>query len=617
MTSTTLDRLAGVSSAVAIKAPVRAATTANIALQGLQTIDDVALVEGDRVLVMAQTDKRQNGIYLVSTGVWQRVRDFNSTRDVVTGTRVYVVAGTVNGEKDFAVVTVLPRFVIGTDEIEFGTINVGAQGPEGPQGPQGDPGVPFTVNAVGDLADRDDYDDEEAGFSYLAQDTGDLYIKLTSANADWSDPIPFRGPQGLPGNDGADGAEVEMQTNATHIQWRYVGDPTWTDLIALADIEGPQGDPGPTGAAGSSTLTGSGVPSDGDGNDDDIYIDGDTGDLYVKVAGSWGATGGNIAGPKGDTGEPGAGLEINATGLYTDLSTYDNEDEGFVFLSTDGDGDTIETGVLFIMGPGGAGDWSDPIPFQGPAGEDGINGTDGALLAVEEVKTGNYTILAGDTGKTIVANSGSAIAFSLQAAATLGSTFMIVVQNANTGLLTIDPDGSETINSDATLQLEQGGSALIWCNGSVLRALISYPIAGQSVAEAGTSARFLMSALNVAQAITAQAVRKAADTALTAGYTATAVNDGTKSSGTYTPTPAGGNLKRAVNGGAHTLAAPSASGDYTIIIQYTNNASAGAITLSGFSKTSGDSFTTTNGHDFFVYITKVNGFTHAQVTALQ
>jgi hypothetical protein len=99
--------------------------------------------------------------------------------------------------------------------------------------------------------------------------------------------------------------------------------------------------------------------------------------------------------------------------------------------------------------------------------------------------------------------------------------------------------------------------------------------------------------------------------------TTTADNDGTISSGTYTPTPVGGNMKRIVNGGAFTLAAPTAAGDYTMVIQITNNSSAGAITLSGFNKTSGSPFTTTNGHDFFVYITKCNGFEFANVVALQ
>jgi hypothetical protein len=102
-----------------------------------------------------------------------------------------------------------------------------------------------------------------------------------------------------------------------------------------------------------------------------------------------------------------------------------------------------------------------------------------------------------------------------------------------------------------------------------------------------------------------------------AGVVATADNDGTISSGTYTPTPVGGNFKRIVNGGAFTLAAPTASGDYTMIIQITNNASAGAITFSGFSKVAGDTLTTTNGHDFFIFVTKCNGFTSAVTQALQ
>jgi hypothetical protein len=103
----------------------------------------------------------------------------------------------------------------------------------------------------------------------------------------------------------------------------------------------------------------------------------------------------------------------------------------------------------------------------------------------------------------------------------------------------------------------------------------------------------------------------------TVSVTATADDDGTLSTGTYTPTPVGGNFKRIINGGAFTLAAPSASGDYTIIVQITNNASAGAVTLSGFSRSTGDAFTTTNGHDFFVFITKCNGFISANVQALQ
>ena len=106
---------------------------------------------------------------------------------------------------------------------------------------------------------------------------------------------------------------------------------------------------------------------------------------------------------------------------------------------------------------------------------------------------------------------------------------------------------------------------------------------------------------------------------LTAGYTATAYNAGTKTTGTFTPDPANGNLQRAVNGGAHTLAPASVGGGNAVsmVIQYTNDGSAGTITTSGFTKVTGDSLTTTNGHDFLFNITVINGFSHLNVVALQ
>lgn len=45
----------------------------------------------------------------------------------------------------------------------------------------------------------------------------------------------------LPGAPGGDGREVELRTSATHIQWRYTSALSWTDLIALALLQGPQG----------------------------------------------------------------------------------------------------------------------------------------------------------------------------------------------------------------------------------------------------------------------------------------------------------------------------------------------------------------------------------------
>lgn len=45
----------------------------------------------------------------------------------------------------------------------------------------------------------------------------------------------------------ADGREVELQTNSTHIQWRYSGESEWRNLIELKRLEGPSGEKGETG----------------------------------------------------------------------------------------------------------------------------------------------------------------------------------------------------------------------------------------------------------------------------------------------------------------------------------------------------------------------------------
>lgn len=119
------------------------------------------------------------------------------------------------------------------------------------------------------------------------------------------------------------------------------------------------------------------------------------------------------------------------------------------------------------------------------------------------------------------------------------------------------------------------------------------------------------------EAVDAEILRADTDDNLTAGYTATADDDGTQSSGTYTPSPVGGNLKRIVNGGAFTLVAPTYAGDYTMIIQMTNNSTAGAVTISGFNRETGDALTTTDGDDFFLFIVKINGFKSINIQALQ
>lgn len=118
MSNTTIDRIRGINSGIAIKAPCRVRTTANITLSGLQTVDGVALVADDRVLVMNQNTQSGNGIYKASTGSWVREPDFDGNRDIVNGTLVYVTAGSVYAESLWVVTSANP-ITIGTTSITF------------------------------------------------------------------------------------------------------------------------------------------------------------------------------------------------------------------------------------------------------------------------------------------------------------------------------------------------------------------------------------------------------------------------------------------------------------------------------------------------------------------
>jgi hypothetical protein len=99
------------------------------------------------------------------------------------------------------------------------------------------------------------------------------------------------------------------------------------------------------------------------------------------------------------------------------------------------------------------------------------------------------------------------------------------------------------------------------------------------------------------------------------GYAGTDFDLGTNTTGTETLDYTNGNFQKGVNGGAHTLA-PQATTS-TIIVQYTNDGSAGSLTTSGYTIVTGDTVTTTSGHDFMMYSTRVNGFKHLHVVALQ
>jgi len=64
------------------KAACAVATTANITLSGLQTIDGYTTLAGDRVLVKNQSSSQYNGIYIASASTWTRSTDMDVWSEV-------------------------------------------------------------------------------------------------------------------------------------------------------------------------------------------------------------------------------------------------------------------------------------------------------------------------------------------------------------------------------------------------------------------------------------------------------------------------------------------------------------------------------------------------------
>ena len=101
-----------------VHASVRATTTANISLSGTQTIDGVAVIAGNRVLVKDQTTQSQNGVYIVNASTWVRATDFDSSANVSANAFFFVEEGTLYADTGWTL-TNDGTPAIGTDALTF------------------------------------------------------------------------------------------------------------------------------------------------------------------------------------------------------------------------------------------------------------------------------------------------------------------------------------------------------------------------------------------------------------------------------------------------------------------------------------------------------------------
>ena len=103
------------------KAPALTATSANITLSGLQTINGVTVAAGDTVLVKDQTNPAQNGIYVASAGAWTYSIGGDTWSEYV-GAIIFITNGSLSGTAWFC--TAQPGGTLGVTAMLWSNFSV-------------------------------------------------------------------------------------------------------------------------------------------------------------------------------------------------------------------------------------------------------------------------------------------------------------------------------------------------------------------------------------------------------------------------------------------------------------------------------------------------------------
>lgn len=244
---------------------------------------------------------------------------------------------------------------------------------------------------------------------------------------------------------GNDGTPIEVQASATHIQWRYVGGSTWTNIVALSALKGGPGDTGPRGA---QILNGARDPVSSDGANDDYWMQtaddtaGFLGDYWTKSGGAWTKLF-NTRGPAGS----GSGDVIGPNGGVVD---------GEIMLSNGTTGKSVKgAGITFASLAGAIPSTPADIGAE-PAGQ---------LIGINTVTDASYTLVLADAGKVVERSNSSANTVTVPPDASVPFPVgaRVDVCQTGTGQTTIAAGSGVTIRSaDGKLAIakQYGGASL-------------------------------------------------------------------------------------------------------------------------------------------------------------
>lgn len=232
------------------KQSVRAATTANIALSGLKTIDGISLLAGDRVLVKNQAAAKENGIYLAGVAAWQRAPDADSSDEVTSALILSVEQGTTQADTRWQLITD-GTVVLGTTALTFQNITQGFAPLNSPAligvptAPTAAPGVntgqiattafvkaALTAVGLGDvslLSVIPDLDD-------VTFPSGIHYV---SGGATLNNPVPSANAVVIHRIYGGGGLQILQAYGNSNLLWRRRNITQWEPWNSLASLDSP------------------------------------------------------------------------------------------------------------------------------------------------------------------------------------------------------------------------------------------------------------------------------------------------------------------------------------------------------------------------------------------